>query len=327
MRPAFVRVAAGALLAVAAAITSAAASAQAYPNKPIRLLVPFAAGGPSEIVARLLAQRVSDKFGQPIVIENIGGAGGTLAANQVVKAPADGYTLFYANASTLSSSPILFKGAAYDPQKSFSAIGTVAQFHLIFAAHPSVPAETLAEFVALAKSQPGKFSYATPGIGTTPHLAAELMNQELGTALVNIPYKGAAPMMVDLTAGRVQVAFDQPVLLLPQLRQGKLKALFTTRSQRYEALPNVPTARELGMPSFDFGSWAAMVGPAGLPAPVMDAWARELQTVAKDRDFQAALEQRGFDVFVLGPTPTRELIAAEYAKWEKVIRAANIRVD
>ncbi|MSQ71962.1 MAG: tripartite tricarboxylate transporter substrate binding protein [Betaproteobacteria bacterium] len=315
------------LAALWLAVFSAAALAQSYPTKPMRLVLPFPPGGPTEIVARLIVQRVADKLGQAIIIDNVPGAGGTLAGNHVARSAPDGYTLLLANGSTLSSSPMLFKGASYDPLKSFAAIGTVAQFHVLLALHPSVQAESVNELVALAKSQPGKINYGSPGIGTISHLAAELFNQEMGVALVHVPYKGSSPMHVDLTTGRIQLTFDQAVAVIPQARAGKLKVLFTSRAQRYDALPNVPTARELGLNSFDFGSWAAIVTPAGVPQAVVDTWSRELLALGRDREFQAALETRGFDAYTLAPEPMRELMKAEYAKWEKVIRTGNIRVD
>jgi tripartite-type tricarboxylate transporter receptor subunit TctC len=257
------------LVLLSAAMVPLAAAAQAYPVKPVRVIVPFPAGGPADIFGRFLAQGMSAKLGQPVVIENVGGLGGVVGVDRAAKAAPDGYTLALNSASTLSIAPFSVAKMPYDTGKDFTLITTVVRVPEVVAVNPALPVNTLAELVAYAKANPGKVNYGSAGSGSITHLAGELLKVEAGVDMLHVPYKGAAPAVTDLLSGQVQMGiFDVPILL-SHIRAGKLKALAITSARRAATLPDVPTTAETGYPKVLSDNWYGLVGPAGLPPAIV----------------------------------------------------------
>ena len=247
-----------------------------YPNRPIQLVLPFPPGGSSDVIARLIASKLSENLKQPIVVLNAPGAGGIIASRRVASAPAYGYTLFYPNASTLTIAPQIMRKPEPEPWTQFSPITPAAGFSLVLAAHPSLPANNLAELIALAKSKPDQISFASPGIGTTPHMVGELMNRETGVRMMHVPYKGGAAAVTDLLAGTVNLFFEQPLTLLQHIKSGKLKALAVTSQARLPSFPDVPTVTEAGWPQLTLQSWSGFAAPINTPAAIIGLLNREL---------------------------------------------------
>jgi tripartite-type tricarboxylate transporter receptor subunit TctC len=277
------------------------ALAQAYPSKPLHLIVPFPPGGPTDIVGRLVAQKLSEGLGQPVVVENRAGAGGTVGSAAAAKAPADGYTLLYGSTSTLAIAPSLYRDLAYDPRTAFAPISLVSRGPILVAVNASVPARTLKEFIDLAKKAPGKLSYGSAGSGTPPHLAGELFKTVAEVDLLHVPYKGGAPAINDLVGGQVQAIFEGQVALLPHLKSGRVRALAITGDKRDPALPDVPTAGEAGLPKYDAHFWSGLVAPAGTPAEAIGR-------------LNAPVEFGAF-------------IDAELDKWARVVKASGAKLD
>src|SRR5947209_10777925 len=264
------------LLLVIAAVLPLAALAQAYPSKPVRMIVPFPPGGPADIFARGLAQGMHAPLGQPVIIENIGGVGGVLGVDRALKAAPDGYTLGFNSGSTLSIAPFSFAKLPYDVKKDVALITLVVRVPEVLAVHPSLPVKTLPELIAYAKANPGKVNFGSAGGGSITHLAVELLKAEAKVDLVHVPYKGAAPAVSDLLGGQVQMGiFDVPVVL-PHIKSGKLKALAVTTGTRVPTLPEVPTTAELGYPRVISDNWYGLVVPAATPAEVV----KRIQTAA-----------------------------------------------
>jgi tripartite-type tricarboxylate transporter receptor subunit TctC len=304
-----------------------AAQAQAYPNKPIKLVLPFSAGGLSDIVGRITAQKMGEALGQAVVVENVAGAGGTLAGTQVARAAPDGYTILFANASTLTITPSLYRNLGYDGEKSFIPVGGVSQFSFVMGASNAVPVSNLKEFIPYAKANPGKLNYATPGFGTTPHLAAEMLKKAAAINIVHVPYKGASPAAQALMAGDVQVFFDAPTLLVPMVQAGKIKALAVTSPQRLRELPQVPTAAESGVKDIEFSTWSAWVVPVGTPPEVVNTLRTQLNRLIATPEMREALTTRGFEPYQASPEQIMQAIRTETPKWAGIIRDAGIKVE
>jgi len=315
------------LLAAAALLAAADAQAQAYPKQPIRLVLPFAAGGLADVIGRLTAQKMGEALSQAVVVENVAGAGGTLAGAQVAHAAPDGYTLLHANASTLTITPSLYKNLGYDPEKSFVPIGPVAQFSFVMGASNALPANNLKELIAYARANPGKLNYASPGFGTTPHLAAEMLKKAAGINLVHVPYKGAGQAAQALMAGDVQIFFDAPALLVPLVQSGKIKALAVTSPQRIRELPQVATAAESGVKEIEFSTWTVWVAPTGTPPEVVNTLRATLTRVMNSAEMREALAARGFDNFNATPEQISQLIRTDTPRWAEIIRGAGIKVE
>jgi tripartite-type tricarboxylate transporter receptor subunit TctC len=310
------------LLAAALALCAAGAFAQgnAYPNKPIRLLLPFAPGGPSDVIARLVANKLGEDVKQPVVVVNAPGAGGMIASQQAAAAAPDGYTLFYANQSTLNIAPQVM----HRPQQEFAAIAPVLSFSLVLAANPSVQAKDLKELIHEAKVKPGGLSFASPGVGTTPHLMGEMFQRETGVKMVHVAYKGAAPAVQDLLAGHVQLFFDQLFMLDPHFKDGKLKPLVTTSPTRLPGLPDVPTMTELGLAQLTLQSWSGMVAPAGTPKEIVAYLNREFNKVLELPDVREAIVSRGLEPMKGTPESFARTIREDYPRWTPIIKGANI---
>lgn len=301
-------------------------AAEAYPSRSIKVIVPFSAGGQSDVVARLIAERVSAGLGQPMVIENVAGAGGMIAASTVARAAPDGYTLFLANASTLTIAPYLQKGGAAK-LATFTPITTASQFPLVLVVNSSSPFKSLADVVAAAKANPGKLSFASPGYGTTPHLVGETLKQEAKLAITHVPYKGGAPALNDLISGQIDLYFEAPATLLPHIQAGKLRALAVTSKARLSAMPDVRTVAEQGMPKLSLESWSAFVAPAGTPPAVVARLRLETEKVLKSDDLVSKLRERGFEATSSTPAELGKMIRDEGRHWAQFIKERHITID
>ena len=313
------------LLLAAALLLPALAGAQSYPSKPVRVIVPFPAGGPADIFARGLAQGMAEQFGHPVIVENIGGQGGVIGVDRAVKSAPDGYTIGFNSASTVSIAPYSFSKLPYDVKKDAALITIVVRVPEVLAVHPSLPIRSFAELIAYAKANPGKINYGSAGGGSITHLAGELLKAEAKIDLVHVPYKGAAPAVSDLVGGQVQMGiFDVPVLL-GHIRSGRLKALAITSAKRSDALPDVPTTAELGYPNVTSDNWYGLIVPAATPAEVQKRI--HAAAVAALRS-PAVIEQYAKVSGVASPSTPQEyatFLVAEQDKWSKVVTAIGFK--
>ena len=313
-------------LSTLAATPFASAFAQSadYPSKPIQLILPFATGGSSDVVARLIANKLGESLKQPVVVLNVPGAGGIIASQRVASAASDGYTLFYPNASTLTIAPQIMRKKEPEPWTQFAPIAPALGFSLVLTAHPSLPANNLAELIALAKSRPDQISFASPGVGTTPHMVGELMKREAGVSMVHVAYKGAAPAVTDLLAGTVNLFFEQPLTLLQHIKAGKLKALVVTSRARLPSLPDVPTVAEAGWPQLTLQSWSGFAAPVNTPPAIIAFLNREVNKVLELHDVREAIVSRGLEPMKASSEEFGKMIREEYPRWTTIIRDQKI---
>ena len=317
-----------AALAAAALALPAAASAQAWPNKPIRLLVGFAPGGGTDIVARALAPKLSEILGAQVVVENRAGAAGTIAADAVAKAAPDGYTLLAGHANSNAIAPHVLQKTPFDAIADFTPITYIGYVPNVLVVHPSVPAKSVEELVALAKAKPGSMTYASSGVGSTQHLAGALFNQISGTQMNHVPYKGSGAAIVDLIAGQVNANFDTMPPVLPHVRDGKLRALAISTPKRLPQLADVPTFEEKGIRGFDVTNWYSVMGPKGLPADIVAKIDDAVKKAMADPEVRSKLDPQG--VQFGGPqTPAAfaEFIRAENAKYARMVKDLNVKAD
>lgn len=315
-------------LALAAALAAGhlPAAAQAYPAKPIHLVVGYAAGGSTDSVARLLGQKLAEELGQPVIVENKPGAGATIASDYVAKAAPDGYTLFMSTiANTINTT--LYKRLSFDFERDFAPVSLVATVPNVLVVNPEVPAKTVKEFIALAKSKPGGINFGSSGSGSSVHLSGELFNMVAGVQLTHVPYKGSAPAAVDLMSGQIQAMFDNLSTALPFIKAGKLRALAVTSAERSPAAPDIPTMAEAGLPECEVLSWFALVAPAKTPKDIVDrlnaATVKALADPAVKQQFAAL----GADPVSSTPAVLADLIKSETAKWAKVVKASGASVN
>jgi tripartite-type tricarboxylate transporter receptor subunit TctC len=313
-------------LFLAATMGSSALAAEHYPSKPIRLVLPFAAGGQSDVVARLVAERLAAALGQPLVVDNVAGAGGMIAASTAARAAPDGYTLFLPNASTLTIAPYLQKGAVVNPT-TFTPITTVSQFPLVLVVNSASPYKSLADVVQAAKANPDKLSVASPGYGTTPHLVSELLKREAGISLTHVPYKGGAPALNELLAGRIDLYFEAPATLSAHIASGKLRPIAVTSQSRMPSLPDVPTVAQQGLPKLTLESWSAFVAPPNTPAEIVTRLRTELAKVIKSEEIVAKLRERGFDATTSTPDELARMIRDEGRAWSQLIKERGITIE
>ncbi len=314
------------LLKISLSFLLAATAAQAqYPNRPIKLVVPFTPGTGIDILARVFAQKLQERTKNPVVVENRPGASGNIGTEAVAKAPADGYTLLM-TATTIVQSAVLHKTVPYDP-KGMTPIGHAAVGNLSLVAHPSVAARSVADLVALAKTQPGKLNYASPGNATPHHLAMELLKLHFGVQLVHVPYKGTAGAVTDLLGGQVHLMFLPVHVALPQVQAGKLNMLASGGAQRSPATPQVPSLAEAGVRDIDVDIWYALLGPAGLPRDVVALLNAELVAILADADTRAGLLKQGLSPQTGTPAELARLIEADLERWGRVVREARISAD
>jgi tripartite-type tricarboxylate transporter receptor subunit TctC len=318
-----------ALFGLLIAITSLWATesrAQSFPSKSVRLIVPFPSGGPADVLGRLYAEKLSAAWSQPVVVENRAGAAGNIGSDMTAKAIPDGYTLLLIASSHVINSA-LYDKLPYDPIKDFTPISQVAYYSLVLVAHPSVPAQSLTELVALAKAQPGKLALVSAGNGTPTHLTAELFRTAAQIDFLHVPYKGAAPATNDLLAGQGQLMFNNPVSALPHVTAGKLKAFAVTGTQRSALAPEIPTIAESGYPGFEAGTWYAFLAPAGLPPEILKKLSTDIVAITKQDDLRARFAKMGIEALGSTPEQLSEVMQADLVKWSAVIRNANIKPD
>ncbi len=313
-----------ALLALAGGAWAQAAS---YPAKPIRLVVPFTPGGSTDILARAIGQKLSEAWGQSVIIENVPGAGGSIGAERVAKASPDGYTLLMGHIGTLAVNPSLYPNLPYDPVKSFAPVAWVARVPNVLVVNPSIPAKNLAEFVKLVKSRPGAFNYGSGGNGSAANLATEYFKMQTGTSLVHIPYRGTAPAVTDLVGGQIQVLFTGAPAVIAQIRSGQLRALAVSSPKRMDALPDLPTVAESGYKDFEADQWYGVVAPAGTPADIVAKLNTQINASLGSAELKARLQTEGAMATPDTPAAFGRLIASEIARWKPVITSGRVKAD
>jgi len=313
----------------AAALMCAAtvALAQSFPEKPIRFVIGFTPGGPSDILARALGQKLAERWNQQVVVENRPGAGGNLAAEAVARSAPDGYTWLLGNNSILATNQTLYRSLPYDPVKDFAPVSLVAVQPNILVVHPQVPANSVVELIALAKKNPGKLNYASSGSGAAAHLAGELFKTMAGVDLVHVPYKGAQPALTDVIAGQVQVMFATSASVIPFVRAGKLRALAVTTAKRSPSVPDLPTVSEAGVAGFEAITWHGVVVPAATVPALIERLNRDIVDVLGMPDLRERLAALGAEVAPGTPREFADYIAAEIPKWAKVVRDSGARIE
>ncbi len=317
-----------ALTALALAICAdAPLQAQDYPNRPIMLVVPYAAGGGNDVMARIVADKMSKTLGQQIVIENRGGAGGTIATRAVAKSAADGYTLVIGGTGTLAINPTLYPNAGYDPRKDFAPVGLIATSALVVLVHPSVAARSIEELVALAKKEPGKLNYASAGPGSGIHLGTELFASMAGVRFTHIPYRGSAPALNDLLGGHVDIYFSSLPPALGLVGEGKVRALAVTGSRREQALPDLPTVAEAGLPGYEAVLHYGIAAPAGTPRPIVDKLNAALREALAAADTRTAMASAGVEPMPSTPEDYAADIDREETKWSRIVREAGVKAN
>jgi tripartite-type tricarboxylate transporter receptor subunit TctC len=322
--------AAAATLLTSLALALGPAQAQDnYPSRPVRMIIPFAAGGPTDIVGRIMGAKMSEVLGQQFVVEDRTGAGGNIGADAVAKAPPDGYTILMATVSTNAINPGLYSHLPYDPINGFAPVGRVGVTPTLLLVNPSVPAKDVKGLIALLKANPGKYSFGSSGLGSILHLCGEEFKAKAGGLdAVHVPYKGSAPMDTDLMGGQIAWAFDATPTAMPLAQSGKLRALGAGMAQRLAAMPDLPTLQEQGLPGYECYTWNAFLAPAGTPQPVIDKLNAAVNKALADPAVSSALEKAGIDP-TPGSTPqsTGEFVKAELAKWAPIIKASGAHID
>ena len=313
-----------ALILVTLLLAASGAGAQSS-DKTIRLIVPFAVGGPTDVLARIVAPRLADALRQPVIVENRVGATGSIGAELVARAPADGSTVLLGTSSIMAANPALQPRLAFDPIADFAPLSLIATIESVLVVHPSVPAGNVREFIAHAKANPGKLAYASSGIGSTYHLSAELFRTHTGVELTHVPYKGAAPAAQDLLAGHVQLMFDNLSSAIPNIRSGKVRALGIASLQRHAELKEVPTIAEQGVPDYQSNLWIALFLPARTPAPIVERYQAELVRILGMPEVRDHIARLGMEPQSSTPQQLDALLRADTAKWAKVVRDAGIR--
>jgi tripartite-type tricarboxylate transporter receptor subunit TctC len=307
------------------ALFAASAHAQ-YPQKPVKLVAPYPPGGSADILSRALAQKMGESLGQPVVVENRGGAAGNIGTEYVAKSAADGYTILVGTVATHAINPHVFDKLPFDPVKDFAPITPIAQNAIVMAAHPAAPAATLRELIDYAKRNPGKASFGSSGNGTPMHLAGEQLKVMAGIDLLHVPYKGAGPAVVDLLGGQIPYAFVSLATVLPHLRSGKLKAVGVIESARSPAAPQVPTLGE-SLPGFALSSWLGLFAPAGTPAPVVDRLNAAAVKALQSAEIKERLDSQGLDVITSSPAAFAELVKSDLAKWGPIVKSLGGKLN
>ena len=303
-----------------------AAQAADYPERPVRVIVTFPAGGGTDIVARMIFQKVAERAGGSFVIDNRGGAGGTIGTELAARAPADGYTIVVVSGSH-TINPALYRKLAYDAARDFAPISMLVSGPGVLVVHPSLPARSVKELIAVAKSRPGELLYASPGNGTPPHLAAELFKSMAGVTIVHVPYKGNAQAMMDLIAGQESLSFPTGPSAMPHVQAKRLRALGVTTAKRAAGLPDIPTIAESGLPGYDASAWYGVLAPVGTPPAIIAKLQSEIHIALRSPDMVDKLSAQGLEPAPNNADDFARFIAAELAKWNKVITAAGVKVE
>jgi tripartite-type tricarboxylate transporter receptor subunit TctC len=320
-----VKLSAHCLAALLAIVAPSMTAAQDYPTRPVVLVSPFPPGGSVSLVARIVAEKMGETLGQSIVVENRGGAGGTIGARSVAKSPPDGYTLLLGYTGTLAIGPSMYPNAGFDPRKDFASVGRVGTAPTLLVVHPSVPVHSVAELIGYAKANPGKINFGSAGIGTVGHLAGELMATMAGLKLVHVPYKGTGPAITDLLGGHIPMMFTPIPTAHAQAESGLLRALAVTGAERSSLLPDLPTVAESGLPGYEAALRYGLVAPAGTPRAIIDRLNKELRTALASQDVRARLAADGAEVLPSTPEQYAADINREEATWSKVVNALGLR--
>ena len=316
-----------ALFTLLATIAANAAYAQAYPTRPVRMIVPFTPGGSTDIYARALSPKLGDALGQQVVVDNRAGAGGALGAELAAKSPPDGYTLWIGQTANLAIGPALRKKSPYDPVRDFAPITMVQRATSVLIVSAGSPLKSMKDLIALAKKQPGAVTYGSAGVGTAGHINGFLIGKVAGVDLLHVPYKGASPAMLDLQAGRITLMATSIGSSAGMIKQGKIRALGTTGAKRARALPDVPTVAEQGLTGYDIATWHAILAPAKTPAPIIARLNKELVAILNLPETQEKLSTEGGDPMPTTPDEAAAFIRSEVAKWSKLLKDANIPID
>lgn len=317
------------ILAMAAATLPLPALAQqnAFPQKPVRIVVPYTTGGSNDVIARLLAQQLQEGWGQAVVVENKPGAAGNIGATDIAKSAPDGYSLLLTNINIVSMNPGLIANMPFDPQRDFAPVSLLGTTALALVVHPSVPAETVRDLVELARRSPGRLNYASSGNGSPQHMSAEMFKAMTKTDLTHVPYRGAAPAVNDLLAGQVQVTIGVVNQLIPHIRAGKLRALGVTSRKRLAQLPDVPTLDEAGIPGYESEIWLGLAAPAATPPALIETLNQAVRKAMSNADVTARLQSQGIQVLVSTPEQMRQRGLEDLKRWGDIIRTAGIKVD
>lgn len=312
------------LCSVVALAFSANAQAQKYPAQPVKIIVPFGAGGATDIIARLLATRLSARLEQPFVVENRGGASGITGTLTVKQAKPDGYTLLLSGNGPHATNAVLFQKLPYDPLKDFAQISLTGKLPLVLNVNPDTPTRTVADFLAWAKASATPVTYASPGNGSPPHLTMELLAQTQGLTLLHVPYKGSASAIADLIAGHVPVMFDNVLASIGNVQSGRIRALAVASAERIPGMPTIPTFKEAGLPEFDVATWTILAAPAGTPRPIIELLSREVRQIFAEPDIEKRLQQQGVLPTTMTPEETQHYVAGEIRKWGQVVQKAKL---
>ncbi len=315
------------LTSVAAAQTAATGPAAAYPSKPLRIIVMYGPGSTIDIMARLIAPKLHAALGQPVIVENRAGAGGAIGMDMAAKAPPDGHTLTIGATGPSVTNPLLFAKTPFDPIRDFAYISLIATGPAVIAVHPSIPAKTVKDLVALAKARPGQLNYGSPGVGTSPHLAAELFKLVTTTRIEHIPYKGNAEAITDLLGGQISIVFTGVPPVVPLMQAGKVKLLATTGGKRIASIPELPTIAEAGYPGAAMGIWYGLVAPAATPKDILARLHQEITRIQTLPDIRERFVQLGTEPTTSTPEQFTALVRDELVKWAKVIKAAGVKIE
>ncbi len=314
------------LVALACVLATAGAHAQlGYPNKPVRLVVPFAAGGSTTLLARLLTERLGQTMGQPFIVDNRTGAGGNVGMEHVARSEPDGYTLLLAPIG-MAINPALYSKMSFDPQKDFALISLYAGVPNLLVVHPSVPARNVGELIAYAKANPGKLTYASSGVGTSSHLTAEMLKSAAGISILHIPYRGGAPAMQDLMGGQIHMLFEQVPSVLPEVQGGRVRALGITSAKRLAAAPDIPAVAE-SLAGFEVNAWMGIAAPKGTPPQIVAQLNAEIVKVLNDPAFQAQLARVGATAMPSSPADYAKFLASETTRWTRIVKASGAQLD
>jgi tripartite-type tricarboxylate transporter receptor subunit TctC len=312
-------------LIVALVLANAEAIAEAYPSRPVTVVVPLAAGGGTDLLARLVTQRLEKRLGKPFLVENRPGAGTTLAAMSVARAAPDGYTLLQASSSTMAINVTVFKQLPYQPLKDLTPVALLTANPFFLVVNPNSPIQSVADLIAVAKEKPNQLSYGSSGPGTMHHLSTELLMRLTGTRMVQVPYKATPPAIIDLLAGHIQVLFGDATSTVPMIQQGKVRALAVSTATRVAVLPDVPTAAEAGVTGFESAAWQMLVAPGKTPPATIALLNSEVRTILKDASVQKELSDRGLEPRITGsPEELKEFVEAEIARWRPIIHQAGM---
>ena len=314
-------------LAFAVAVAALPAAAQEYPTKPLRFIAPNLPGGPTDILARLLGQKLAETMGQPVVVENRAGAGGNIGTEVAAKAPPDGYTLITGNNATFGANVSLYKHMGFDPVRDFAPVVLVATQPNILVVHPSLPAKSVKELIALAKARPGELNYSGSGMGAAAHLAAELFKTMAKVDIVHVPYKSAAPALTDVITGQNHLMFATALSVQGHIRSGRVRALAVTTAKRSRLMPELPTIAEAGVPGFEATTWHGVLVPAGTPAPIVNRLNAEINRALQMPDVRERLTALGGEIVGSTPREFADHIKSEIPKWAKVIKAAGLKME